>query len=475
MKNKIILLAILSFVILSKSVFAESQSNHSYRSFGFTQAPVVTVGGNIDISLGKVKQAEGYGDYELINVYDEFGTDFKTDFKNKTSNSRINTVTDANLNFKITGINDYGFKYGAFIELNTISTPNPNDNDFSASKSFIYGESIVGKFEFGNEVGASKKLKVDPTNFARGTGGIKGKYLEYINLPSIIKENKAITSSLELPLFILIPEHPTSHGNYAMGFNNLLYYCDFNGTGTYYGKGDDETEKECYESNSNANYKLNFKKYENAIKLSYYTPEIYGFQAGVSYTPDTGSKGSMQYSGSEIDTGDISEVIEMGINYTETFYGIGVLVGYTRQIGKTESVNLEYKSFRNDLDSSQYGASLTYFGLTFGASIGNWTNSLTYKKENPNIKIEGKAKYLSYGMAYEFNGLNMSATYFESEFYANKFEAYSIALDYQVAKGFFPYIEYTNYEFKPKEIKNAEATIKTNKGTVILIGLSMTF
>ncbi len=268
-------------------------------------------------------------------------------------------------------------------------------------------------------------------------------------------------------MFILIPQHPTAHGGFGVGYNNVLYFCDFDGNGQINGS----SELACYNENSNENYQLKFQEMENATKVSYYTPEIFGFQAGVSYTPDTGNKGVSGHLSSKLDTGDIDEVLEYGITYTQTFFGLGISASFTGETGKSESKTLDsngnYYSFREDLNSIQYGVNLTFFGLTVGGSIGNWDNSL-YNKNTDTDKATGK--YTTFGVAYEFAGFNASFGYFDSKFQDNKYTAYSIGIDYKVAQGFLPYIEYTNFKFEP-----ADANFKNNSGSVILAGFILNF
>ena len=459
MSSKIYISFIISTCLFTGFAYSrEIRSNHSYRNLGFTQLPTVSIGGYIDANIVKATQEDIYSEEKLENV---FSYDGNTTLKNRATD-KINFSSDASLLFKINGVNDYGFKYGAVMELNANSTYNSWNKDLNATKSFIYGETIVGKIEFGNELGASQKMKVDAGSFARGAGGINGKYLNFINLPSIVTGDVTNT-----PLFILIPQHPTAHGGFGVGFNNLLYRCDFNGDGTISGI----DESSCYNESANDNYRLYFEEMQNATKISYYTPEIYGFQAGISYTPDTGNKGTSSYLTSRLDTGDIDDVIEYGLTYSDTFYGLGISLSFTGELGKSESKVLSsgnYESFRENLNSMQFGGMLTFYGLTVGGSYGDWGTSL-YNKNTE--KKSGDGKYKTFGFGYEFAGFNASATYLNSEFQTNKYTAYSIGVDYKVANGFMPYIEYTKYEFEA----NNNINIKNNSGYVVLAGFILNF
>ena len=463
-KTSYILFFTFSFLFVNVVMAQDVRSNHSYRNLGFTQLPVVSVGGYIDVNGAKSSQEDTYSDDMINNVsgYTAAGTLGTSSIKNRATDDIV-FAGEASLLFKVNGVNDYGFRYGAVMELNANSTYNSWNNDLNATKSYIYTESIVGKLEFGNELGASQKMKVDAGTFARGTGGINGKYLNYINLPSVVTGGTGFNN----PLFILIPQHPTAHGGFGIGFNNSLYYCDYNGNGTI----DTADEYSCYTETSDENFNFRLEEMQNATKISYYTPEIFGFQAGVSYTPDTGNRGVGGRLSSKLDTGDIDEVIEYGLTYSNTFYGLGVSLSFTGEFGKSESKIItstgKFESFREDLNSTQYGINLSFFGLTVGGSIGNWNDSLYNKNTEKN---SGDGKYTTLGLGYEFAGFNASLGYFDSEFQKNKYTAYSVSFDYKVANGFMPYIEYTHFEFKPDN-----TAIKENKGSVILAGFVLNF
>ena len=77
---------------------------------------------------------------------------------------------------------------------------------------------------------------------------------------------------------------------------------------------------------------------------------------------------------------------------------------------------------------------------------------------------------MTLGIAYEFAGLNTSVTYFNSEFQDNEYTAYSIGIDYKVAKGFLPYVEYTNFEFT-----DSTNITQNNKGSVVIAGVVINF
>lgn len=111
------------------------------------------------------------------------------------------------------------------------------------------------------------------------------------------------------------------------------------------------------------------------IGIHYYTPNVAGFQAGVSYHPDTSSDGAADGQTSGADNGD--QFLAAGANYRNTFRGFdfGIGGGYTR----------------NDDDDQQYG-----IGLEMGAA--GFTAYGRYEVAEPDSGEEatGYAAGLSY-------------------------------------------------------------------------------
>ena len=72
-------------------------------------------------------------------------------------------------------------KYGAVnkFEFN-INSDHRNENP-NLDQAFAFAENDFGKFEIGNNQAVNQKMKVGATRFARGAGGINGKYLEHVN------------------------------------------------------------------------------------------------------------------------------------------------------------------------------------------------------------------------------------------------------------------------------------------------------
>lgn len=491
------------------SAFAQADSNHSYRMKGVSKKPVVTIGGFSDFKGAKAKQESHFENNFLPNISKTSADPYGDGGVANKNNGDIAFGNDTEVHVKVNGISDLGLKYGAVIELEANSTNDSWNSDVNADKAYIFTESWAGKLEFGNNIGAAQKMKVGAETIARAAGGINGEYLNYINLPMIAHadyytQNDATSlaeTGFKVPRFILIPQHPTGHGGYAKGYDNYMFECDYNGNNAI----DTGDETTCYNARHGKNFKLDFEEIEDATKVSYYSPRVWGLQFGASYTPDTANHGTSGET-KGIDNMSIKEVYDWGLGYTNAFGNVGLSVTVTGQEG--ESQHYRYTGgvatkTREDLSSMEYGINLTYFGLTLAGSYGDWGNSLQEKRNVNNIysfnyntsgemdpaaltdsyKSFDDATYNTLGLSYEFGPYAFSGTYFKSEFQDNEFSAFSLGVDYQISKGLMSYAEITSFEFDSNQPRGTELTtaqenegvIKDNEGYVGLVGILLNF
>ncbi|MFC1659111.1 porin [Pseudomonadota bacterium] len=467
---------------------------------GFTKTPVVTVGGFVDFYGGSASQT---GVYDSENLPDDDKDDTNTVGTQNKNGDSMNFSNESEIHIEVNGINDLGMKYGAIVELEANITNDSESNDINADKAYIFSESMYGKLEFGNTNGVAHNMKLGAETFARGAGGINGEYLNHINLPMVVHQSYSNSGSANYiddynavsrpPRFILIPQHPLDHGGYAKGFYDditdadIINYCeqqDHANADT--GAIDNSIELKCY-NDQKTKRNLEFGDNEDATKVSYYTPRIGGLQLGVSYTPDSGDIGTAAHNTSNT-SGNVENVIDWGLSYSDTIGNVGLAISVTGQQGDFEEA-MSGANTRENLDSIEYGANLSYFGLIFGGSYGEWRNSLYEKKDATGdydtlyngVKKPGDASYYTAGLAYEFGPFAISGTYFTSEFQENEYEAYSIGVDYKAAVGFMPYAEVTTYKFtslqptSDKSLAEDRQRLRDNKGSVGMIGVLMSF
>jgi hypothetical protein len=500
--------------------------------------PIVTVGGFINFTGAARSQSDAYNADRLPDAILQDNRQPNPELAgthNRFSKSS-SFANDSEIYIKVGAISDSGLKYGAIIELEADTTTDAFNEGFNADKSFVFTESRIGKFEFGNNNGVNQKMKVGPASFARATGGINGKYLQHINLPMLAHssqlqagsqaacsggvgvkadgtvENNADLSTactnIKLPRFILIPQSPVAHGGYAKGFYNRTndndYKIDANGNLT---NNDGSFNRNTIPSALYGYKDGSFGQMEDATKISYYTPRVSGWQAGISFTPDSGDSGTASsISGS--DSGDIENIISWGLNYTTNINNLGIAFSATGENGAFENSNIRNSGVnqinRNNLGSYDAGFMLTYFGFTIGGSFGTWGDSLqpgsgiyscdydntvdlemqTCNRDDQKIKKFDDATYYTAGLAYEFGPFATSLTHISSEFQRNEYQATSIGIDYKLAKGFLPYFELTRFAFKSNQPNFLGANnssnensqqLKDNEGFVGLLGVLFSF
>lgn len=510
-------LLFISLLLVANSAYSQNTGDN------FSAAPAVNIGGFINANAGFRSEDGSYGndrlpDAEVVSN----ATDNSKGSQNRMTNNPDFT-NEAEIHIKVAGINEFGMKYGAVVELEANTSTSARNEGVSADKAYIFTESRVGKLELGNNSAVNHKMKVGPETFARGAGGINGKYLEYVNLPMLadstqviasggtaigtcngyrvdslgaVTENGSECANIKLPRFILIPESPIAHGGYAKGFYNRVDDNDYASTNADadFGFNKNKTSSQVRDGQ--------FGDLEDASKISYYTPRISGWQFGASFTPDTGNTGtSATISGDN--SGDIKQAISFGVNYSDNFGNLGFAVSATAENGQFEQAS-SATTQRNDLQAYDLGFMVTYLGVTAGASYGNWGDSLQPTTGiyscNYNSAVDignqnctatnstkfGDSSYYTAGLAYQFGPIATSVTYLDSTFQENSYNALSIGFDYRMAKGLMPYLEVTKYDFQSNQPKGANIVdqstldnnirqLRDNSGYVVLAGLLFSF
>ncbi len=331
-----------------------------------------------------------------------------------------------------------GVKYGitAKTEFN-FNSDGRNENP-NLDQIFTFAESDFGKFELGNNQAVNQKMKSGPALFARGAGGINGKYLEQVNLPMLGEASSA-------PHFILLAQSPIGHGGYAKSF--------YRPDSSQY-SGANRSQFRALKDDS-------FDGAEDATKISYYSPRISGLQLGTSYSPNSANIGVTKQVARDVNPTSIKDIFSFGANYSEDFDNLGVEVSATAERGKV-------KNSHADLSAYDLGTSLSYFGFTLGASYGSWGSSL--QPSLVNYTKQGGATYHTLGIAYEFGPLSTSITSLNSSFQKNNYSAISFGVDYKLTRSVMPYFELTKFSFNP-----ASQGAQGNQGYVFLAGALYSF
>jgi predicted porin len=118
-------------------------------------------------------------------------------------------------------------------------------------------------------------------------------------------------------------------------------------------------------------------------KIVYYSPRFAGFQIGLGYTPDDKSAVGADETGAgfntDTDSGSVSEVVVVGVNYVNKFGGVDVALYGSYGEGDVESTAATAAAL-NGIDPSTWalGATFGYMGFQVG---GN------YMRNNENFGV----------------------------------------------------------------------------------------
>ncbi len=230
---------------------------------------------------------------------------------------------------------------------------------------------------------------------------------------------------------------------------------------------------------------------EASRKISYYTPELYGFQLGLSYIPDTANIGEIgkdksqsgtrkiTYKGTEYNMNEAStDAFTVGLSYKKNISdGFDVEVAGTLESGKAvqAAVDKDKKAIKempkeklmHNLFAYTIGGKVKYGSLTYAASYGNWGKSYLSKFD----KDLKKPYYWTAGMCYEIGSAAVSVNVAQSfNEYRNKFEYINLGSSYKWTKGLKSYAEFAFYKGKKKADKT-----KTLSGTSGLVGMKLSF
>ncbi len=106
-----------------------------------------------------------------------------------------------------------------------------------------------------------------------------------------------------------------------------------------------------------------------ATKITYFTPIISGFRAGVSFTPDSGAAGASF--GETDNDGDFERVVDIAANWVGSFSGVDVVVSGFYEFGEAELNTAATPNAGTadpgDVETFGVGATIGYGGFSVGA------------------------------------------------------------------------------------------------------------
>ncbi len=195
------------------------------------------------------------------------------------------------------------------------------DNTTNSRRTGIYLQSDLGRFEMGDLDGASQQLSIlAPTV---GIGQINGSYVNFI--PTVSRPAGSVVDT-------------------GGGMIRSL-----------------DTDQ--------------------ATKVTYYTPRLHGFQAGISYVPEVDSSSSGESVQLSDSTGNQHDALELGLQYRGNYSnGVNVRAGFTYDIADAKT-----GSSREDIRAWGLGAQIGYKNFTFGGGyVDNGDSNNTAGQANDN-------------------------------------------------------------------------------------------
>jgi Gram-negative porin len=242
-------------------------------------------------------------------------------------------------------------------------------------------------------------------------------------------------------------------------------------------------------------------KAESARKISYYTPEMNGFQFGVSYIPDSKNTGGHSFDAHsktgikkhKIDgTNDtivintnVRDAVAFGVGYSHNISdGVDLALAATGEVG-TASGNIERVTNEEAKDASRVvqenykvkslrtynlGGTLACGNFAYGLSYGTLNKSLTAREYN---KTGRDTSYYNGAIAYNQGPIKTSIEYFKANQFKNNLDVVTLATEYKAAPGLLPYAEVTRFTGKGRPSFYPEAPKKKVSGTVFIIGTKL--
>lgn len=233
---------------------------------------------------------------------------------------------------------------------------------------------------------------------------------------------------------------------------------------------------------------------ESARKITYYTNKFRGFQAGISYTPDTSNTGDLKVRGADSSVGEKvyddgtatytdhrvkKDVITAGISFEHEFGDDGSLK--LAVVGEQGTPVKKGKMSVGGVETEYKMPKLRSYNVGGIVTKGNYSLVAAYADQGKQVseKVFGKdrkRRFYNVGVIYSQGPVAASVSYYKSDVHGNKMDTYVLGTEYKLARGFMPYAELGYFKGKASlpSVFN-DKTKKQYKGTVFLLGLKLSF
>jgi predicted porin len=183
-----------------------------------------------------------------------------------------------------------------------------------------------------------------------------------------------------------------------------------------------------------------------------------GFQAGLSYTPNSGDRGQTM---TRSDVVGFSNIWDLGLAYNtqiDNSWKLGLAGTY--EGGESNVAGTE------DLNAWNVGANVGFQGFSVAGSYGDWSDSDNTAGRD--------SDYWTLGGGYTAGPIGLSATYIDSTrdvtaTTQNEFQNLVLGAEYKLAAGLTPYAEVSFYEF------DSAGVAYDNQGTTVILGTQVAF
>lgn len=270
-------------------------------------------------------------------------------------------VSESELHFDAVGVADNGLEYGFHVETEVDAADSGN----TIEESYLFLSGDWGRVNMGAEDGANFLLQVAAPSADSNVDGIR-QDIQPVNYTATLLPGTEAGS--------------TVLGNYLTAAGGAFEGIDYD---------NDESGK--------------------ANKVTYLTPVLNGFQAGLSYTPDVGDAEaagpsySNGLSGFNIeDSARFEEAYDLGARYEGTFNNVGVAFGG----GYTHVENTSTAVTADDLKEWNVGLDL---------DIGAFGVGAVYTEENRGIDDNGDSETYVVGVDYVNGPFKLGASYLNNE------------------------------------------------------------
>ncbi len=450
----------------------------------------IKLGGELDAQMGfrsqksEYTQATGKGIYTARTTSaSDYGTET---FKRGVTpgNNSVGLDTVAAVHATIKNKTASGLVYGANVGVQTTTRSTSSAGKHLTDRTYLFMENDMGRVELGTNESAANAMRLGGDRVARATGGIDGDWNKYVALDTF-----GATTGANAFQFTKVRA-----ANFITSPGLVLEGVEAGGSPVNTFLAGDEKSR----------------------KITYYTPEFNGFQAGLSYIPDTRNSGQDQIDQLGVYMSDASasygqyynvtvkNALSGGLSWHGTIDKMhNVEVSLVGESGKTVAPGTFPASYGayNNVSAYALGAKWNYKEFALAASYGHTGKSLVNKTDTNGTADKNSfkdGKYWTLGAGWAQGPWGASVTYMSSEKNKNKFSLVSLGADYELAPGLMPYAEVSMFNMKQKNdywsplVSRSDVTTTAgdtvaaaggnytntnykNKGTALILGTKINF